>query len=100
MGKARIRGKIPMGEAAVYQVGGKMYIYSKNSGIIMTSAPPKRKKPLKRRVPPAKTLPPAPLPQNSAGFGKCWIGGDLYRVVDDMVIPKAALDSMKQKRGR
>ncbi len=62
-----------------------------------------RTKPLtvrKRSSGPVKQLPPAPLPRNSAGFGKGWIGDDLYIVNEDRVIPKAALNSMREWRGR
>jgi len=53
----------------------------------------------KRKKSPAPIirLLPAPLPKNSAGFGKTWIGDDLCVAADDRVIPRAALDSMRQK---
>jgi len=100
MSKAKIRGKIPIGEATVYGIGNRMYIRAKNSKILMMArAPPKRRR-RKEQAGPIKQLSPAPLPKNSAGFGKCWIGDDLYRVSDDTIIPRVVLDAMKEKRGR
>lgn len=63
----------------------------------LTAKPPHTRKVRKQPPAPVKQFLPAPLQRNSAGFGKGWIGGSLYIAATDAVIPKAALDSMRNR---
>lgn len=88
-------------EGVLHQIGEQLYaVDARSRRMIMAKAPQRRRKRRKEQAGSVKQLSPAPLPRNSAGFGKCWIGDALYRVADDTVIPKAALDSMRHRSRR